>query len=45
MKETVKYSVELSDYDMETAKAMLISKRLLYVGFMFHQVVEKMLTD
>lgn len=31
----------LSDYDLETAEAMLKTKRYLYVGFMCHQSVEK----
>ncbi|MDL1974718.1 MAG: HEPN domain-containing protein, partial [Deltaproteobacteria bacterium] len=34
---------ELSDYDIETAIAMLKSKRYLYVGFMAHQSIEKIL--
>ena len=33
--------IELSDYDLETAVAMLNTKRYLYVGFMCHQVIEK----
>jgi HEPN domain-containing protein len=37
----VKYWLELSDYDLETALAMLNSKRYLYVGFMCHQAIEK----
>ena len=41
--EKVKYWVELSDYDFETAKVMLATKRYLYVGFMCHQVIEKIL--
>lgn len=41
MNEKVKYWVELSDYDLETALAMLNSKRYLYVGFMCHQTIEK----
>ncbi|TAK60223.1 MAG: HEPN domain-containing protein [Bacteroidetes bacterium] len=41
MIDKVKYWVELSDYDLETAKAMLSSKRYLYVGFMCHQTIEK----
>ena len=41
MDRKVKYWVDLSDYDMETAKAMLHSKRYLYVGFMCHQTIEK----
>ena len=36
-----KYWIDLSDYDMETAEAMLKSKRYLYVGFMCHQAIEK----
>lgn len=41
MNEKVKYWIELSDYDLETAKAMLETRRFLYVGFMCHQVIEK----
>lgn len=33
--------VRNADYDLETAKAMLKSKRYLYVGFMCNQVIEK----
>jgi HEPN domain-containing protein len=39
----VTYWVDLAAYDMDTARAMLQSGRLLYVGFMCHQVAEKML--
>lgn len=39
----IKYWVEMSDYDIETANAMLVSKRYLYVGFMCHQAIEKIL--
>lgn len=31
------------NYDFDTAKAMLETRRYLYVGFMCHQVIEKML--
>jgi len=41
MTEKTKYWVEIADYDIETAKAMLTSRRFLYVGFMCHQAVEK----
>lgn len=41
LKERVKYWTELSDYDLETAEAMLTSGRYLYVGFMCHQSIEK----
>ena len=41
--EKVKYWIELSDYDLKTAEAMLDTKRFLYVGFMCHQAVEKVL--
>jgi len=37
----IKYWIELSDYDLDTAVAMLQSKRYLYVGFMCHQTIEK----
>ena len=43
MSDTVNYWVELSDYDIETAFAMLKSKRYLYVGFMAHQSIEKII--
>lgn len=39
----VNYWVEISDYDLETSKTMLNGKRYLYVGFMCHQAVEKIL--
>ena len=41
--ERVNYWRELSDYDLDTAEAMYATKRWLYVGFMCHQVLEKML--
>ena len=41
MNDKIKYWLELSDYDIETASAMLHAKRYLYVGFMCHQSVEK----
>lgn len=39
----VKYWINISQYDLDTAKAMLETKRYLYVGFMCHQAVEKIL--
>ena len=39
--EKVTHWTKLSDYDLETTKAMLKTKRYLYVGFMCHQVIEK----
>ena len=39
----IKYWLELADYDFETAKVMLMTKRFLYVGFMCQQSVEKAL--
>ena len=41
MEKKIKHWVELSDYDFETAEAMLKTKRFLYVGFMCHQTIEK----
>jgi len=41
MKDKVIYWIELSDYDLETAEAMLNTSRFLYVGFMCHQTIEK----
>ena len=37
------YWLDLCRYDLDTAKAMLKTKRFLYVGFMCHQVIEKAL--
>ena len=37
----VKYWSELSDYDLDTADAMFSTGRWLYVGYMCHQVIEK----
>ena len=39
----VAYWVELAKYDLDTAQAMLDSERWLYVGFMCHQAIEKIL--
>lgn len=39
----VEYWMDCADYDLETARAMLKTKRYLYVGFMCHQSVEKAL--
>ena len=39
----IEYWTDLAKYDLETAKAMLGSKRYLYVGFMCHQTIEKIL--
>lgn len=41
MDDRIKYWTDLSDYDFETAKAMLDTGRWLYVGFMCHQTIEK----
>ena len=43
MTDRVAYWLDLCEYDLDTAKAMLETKRYLYVGFMCHQVVEKAL--
>ncbi len=43
MNDKVKYWLELAEYDLETAEAMLDTKRFLYVGFMCHQSFEKLL--
>ena len=37
------YWIEMSQYDLTTAKAMLSTRRYLYVGFMCHQAIEKLL--
>jgi HEPN domain-containing protein len=43
MNESVKYWLDIAEYDIETAKAMLNTGRYLYVGFMCHQGIEKAL--
>ena len=43
MKDKVVYWMDMSEYDIETAEAMLETKRYLYVGFMCHQAIEKAL--
>ncbi|MDR1892476.1 MAG: HEPN domain-containing protein [Oscillospiraceae bacterium] len=43
MNDKTAYWLGLSDYDIETAKAMQKTGRYLYVGFMCHQVIEKAL--
>lgn len=43
IKEKIKYWLDLAQYDVISAKAMLKAKRFLYVGFLCHQVVEKCL--
>lgn len=43
MDNKVTYWVEMSEYDLETAQAMLETQRFLYVGFMCHQAIEKIL--
>ena len=40
---TLKYWITSSDYDLTTAEAMLETERFLYVGFMSHQAIEKIL--
>ncbi|MDR1953236.1 MAG: HEPN domain-containing protein [Clostridiales Family XIII bacterium] len=41
MDERIEYWLSIADYDFETAKAMLQTRRYLYVGFMCHQTIEK----
>ena len=43
MNDKVTYWIEMSDYDFDTANAMLTTKRYLYVGFLCHQVIEMIL--
>ena len=42
-KQKIQYWLDIAHYDLISAKAMLESKRFLYVGFLCHQVVEKSL--
>ncbi|MDR2679523.1 MAG: HEPN domain-containing protein [Tannerella sp.] len=39
--EKIKYWIDLSDDDLAVAHTMLANKHYLYVGFMCHQVIEK----
>jgi len=39
-KEKKEYWLDIARYDLVSAKAMLESKRFLYVGFLCHQVAE-----
>ena len=41
--EKIEYWLELADYDLDVARAMLNSGKYLYVGFMCHQTIEKAL--
>lgn len=41
MNDKVQYWLDIAEYDLDTAQAMLDTKRYLYVGFMCHQVIEK----
>jgi HEPN domain-containing protein len=41
--ERINYWLNLAQYDLDTAEAMLKTERFLYVGFMCHQVIEKTL--
>ena len=43
MDRIVAHWVERSEYDLDTAKAMLDAGRYLYVGYMCQQTVEKLL--
>jgi HEPN domain-containing protein len=43
MEDQIQYWIDLADYDLDTAKAMRRTERYLYVGFMCHQAIEKIL--
>jgi HEPN domain-containing protein len=43
MDSRVRYWTSLAEYDLETAGAVLRTARHLYVDFMCHQAVDKML--
>ena len=43
MDEKIRYWLDISEYDLATAEAMLKAERYLYVGFMCHQAIEKIL--
>lgn len=40
----VAYWLDIADYDLETANAMLITRRWLYVGFMCHLIIASSFT-
>jgi HEPN domain-containing protein len=40
---TIQYWIETAEYDLVTAEVMLTGGRYLYVGFMCHQSIEKIL--
>lgn len=42
-KDKIEYWLDIAQYDLVSAKAMLESKRFLYGGFLCHQVAEKCL--
>ncbi len=43
MKKVTKNWIDTANYDLKTAEAMLISKRYIYVIFMCHLSIEKMI--
>jgi HEPN domain-containing protein len=40
---TINYWIDLSEYDLNVAESLLEKGHYLYMGFMCHQSVEKML--
>lgn len=42
MKSAIEHWLELAEYDWKSAQVMFRSKRYLYVGFLCHQVAEKL---
>jgi len=43
LKEKMEYWVDLADYDLATAEALINTKRFLYVGYMCQLSIEKLL--
>ena len=43
MDDKIRYWVDIAEYDLATAEAMLTTGRYLYFGFMCHQTIEKIL--
>ena len=43
MNNKVKYWTDIAEYDLSAANALLKTKHFLYVGFMCHQTIEKIL--
>jgi len=41
--DTIQHWINIAEYDLQVAESMLEKKHYLYVGFMCHQAIEKLL--